>query len=351
MAWTCSSWATASSGSPASARRPSWRRRGSTRRGPGALSPAARAALRCPRCGGALDDTETELRCGAPSCQTGYARIEGVPVLLDDEHSIFDETTIKTYLSNFSAPPSARWRERTGRFLPSISRNIASERNLRRLADLLRLRTEPLVLVLGGRAPSLGMDTILGHPDFDCIQSDVIPGPEVNLICDAHSLPFGDASVDCVVAQAVLEHVLDPALCAAQIARVLKPGGLLYAETPFMQQVHAGALDFTRFTHLGHRRLFRAIDEIDSGIVCGPGMSLAWAWAYFLTSFARTGASRRALLTAARLTAFWWPWFDSYLADKPGAFDAASAFYFLGEKRGPTVPDREIPPLYRGAQQ
>ena len=43
--------------------------------------------------------------------------------------------------------------------------------------------------------------------------------------------------------------------------------------------------DFTRFTHLGHRRLFRRFEEIESGAVCGPGMTLAWSYTYFLTSF------------------------------------------------------------------
>jgi SAM-dependent methyltransferase len=38
--------------------------------------------------------------------------------------------------------------------------------------------------------------------------------------------------------QAVLEHALDPPVVVAEIYRVLKPGGLVYADTPFMQRVH-----------------------------------------------------------------------------------------------------------------
>ncbi len=84
-----------------------------------------------------------------------------------------------------------------------------------------------------------------------------------------------DESFDGVICQAVLEHVLDPYRCVEEIHRVLRPNGLVYAETPFMQQVHGGTHDFTRFTHLGHRRLFRKFAEVDSGVVCGPGMALA----------------------------------------------------------------------------
>ena len=55
---------------------------------------------------------------------------------------------------------------------------------------------------------------------------------------------------------------------------VYKDDGLVYADTPFMQQVHMGRYDFTRFTYLGHRRLFRKFEEIDSGAVSGPAMAL-----------------------------------------------------------------------------
>jgi hypothetical protein len=106
------------------------------------------------------------------------------------------------------------------------------------------------------------------------------------------------------VAQAVLEHVLDPWRCVEELHRVLASGGLVYAETPFMQQVHEGRFDFTRFTHLGHRRLFRRFEELDSGAVGGPGMALAWSWRYFLWSFARGPLSGSLLTTFASFTSF-----------------------------------------------
>lgn len=45
-------------------------------------------------------------------------------------------------------------------------------------------------------------------------------------------LPLPDASVDLAVADYVLEHVEDPAAFAAEIDRVLRPGGLFCARTP-----------------------------------------------------------------------------------------------------------------------
>ncbi len=62
---------------------------------------------------------------------------------------------------------------------------------------------------------------------------------------------------------------------AAEIHRVLRPGGIVYADTPFLQQVHEGAYDFTRFTDSGHRFLFRRFERIDSGSVAGCGHGAA----------------------------------------------------------------------------
>ena len=82
---------------------------------------------------------------------------------------------------------------------------------------------------------------------------------------------MADDSCDAVVVQAVLEHVLDPQVVVDEINRVLKPGGLVYAETPFMQQVHAGRYDFSRYSDAGHRWLFRQFEEVDRGLSAALG--------------------------------------------------------------------------------
>jgi SAM-dependent methyltransferase len=52
------------------------------------------------------------------------------------------------------------------------------------------------------------------------------------VIGDGRSLPFDDASFDVVFSIYVLEHVADPASFAAEIARVLRPGGVVIGLTP-----------------------------------------------------------------------------------------------------------------------
>ncbi len=47
----------------------------------------------------------------------------------------------------------------------------------------------------------------------------------------AEDLPYDDASFDLVVAQSVLEHVVDPQRVFEEVFRVLKPGGAFYFHT------------------------------------------------------------------------------------------------------------------------
>lgn len=234
------------------------------------------------------------------------------------------------------------------RYLPRIGWNPVSGRNYSRFSQiLLDASKRPRVLIVGGAR--LGNGLTLDNPSIEWVESDIERSDRTGLICDGQRIPFGDESFDGVVAQAVLEHVFDPHQVAAEIARVLRSGGAVYAETPFLQQVHAGARDFTRFTHLGHRRLFRSFVEIDSGPASGPGTAFAWACQAFVMSFLSGALSRRIGAGVTRLSFFWLKYADLLLLNRPGAFDASAAYYFLGRK-GELLPDRQLLGSYRGAQ-
>ena len=72
----------------------------------------------------------------------------------------------------------------------------------------------------------VGTGTLYSNPSFETINADVSFGPVTDLICDAHDIPFQDETFDCAIAQAVLEHVLDPYRCVLEMHRVLKPNGI-----------------------------------------------------------------------------------------------------------------------------
>jgi ubiquinone/menaquinone biosynthesis C-methylase UbiE len=194
----------------------------------------------------------------------------------------------------------------------------------------------------------MGMDIIYDHESFEILESDVSFGEYTKVICDAHDLPFQDNTFDCVIIQAVLEHVLEPQRCVSEIHRVLNDSGIVYAETPFMQQVHMKQYDFTRFTHLGHRWLFKNFEELMSGPCCGPGMALAWSYSSFLQSFTTSSVINSLLTTFAQITSFFFKYFDYFLINKPGAFDTASGYYFLGKKSSKSLSNKELIQQFKG---
>ena len=304
--------------------------------------------LRCPVCGAELQVVDEDLHCTEDDCGTRFPSVDGIPILINQRHSVF---TIRGFLNQ--APtffkPVGRVRRWISACLPSLSHNVAAKKALAQLREhLLRRSDRPVVLVLGGGIIGDGMEVLLDDPAIEVIESDVALAPRTQLVCDAHDLPFAQASFDGVVVQAVLEHVVDPMRCVEEIRRVLKDNGLVYADTPFIQQVHGREFDFTRYTRLGHRRLFRRFGELSSGVTGGPGTALAWSARYFLLSFFATPRLRAIVSGFSRLALFWLKYFDFCLMHKATAFDAAAAFYFLGEKTSDVLSDRELVESYRG---
>lgn len=275
-----------------------------------------------------------------------YPIIDGIPILINNKTSIF---SIENFVNREST--TFNLQEKTilkiiKEFLPAIGVNLKAEKNYNEISAILPDQAK--ILVIGGSIKGIGIDCLYNRESFDIIATDVTVGPETQLICDAHDIPFEDQTFDCVVIQAVLEHVLDPQRCVSEMHRVLNSSGIVYAETPFMQQVHMKEYDFTRFTHLGHLRLFRSFDELHSGPVGGPGMALAWSYKYFLKSFSSTPIISKILGAFASFTSFHLKYFDHMLIDKPGSYDAASGFYFLGRKSKTTRTDKDLIKQFKG---
>jgi SAM-dependent methyltransferase len=129
---------------------------------------------------------------------------------------------------------------------------------LRRFAELANARGGPL-LQIGARTPH-GADAVpprhLLHGRV--IGLDIHPGRSVDVVGDAHGLSrfLRERSVDGVLSASVLEHLQAPWLLAAEINRVLKPGGLVYHEVPGAWPAHAQPNDFWRISAEGLCVLF-----------------------------------------------------------------------------------------------
>jgi ubiquinone/menaquinone biosynthesis C-methylase UbiE len=305
--------------------------------------------LACPRCRSSLVRTDGGFRCGSESCalsaEGSFPDAGGQPVLVDFDESVIDREDVGV---RAAAPlVSHRWGlDRLPRSLHRVWKpyNAVAARNV----DLLlsTVGRPATVLVVGGGTLGNGVERIYDEEGIRAIGFDVYGSSLTQFVADAHRIPLAGECVDAVVVQAVLEHVLDPEQVVAEIRRVLRPGGLVYAETPFLQQVHAGAYDFTRFTSSGHRYLFRGFEELAAGPVAGPGTQMLWSLDHLVRGVSRSelaGKLARALFFPLR-------YLDA-IVPEPYAMDNASAYFFVGRRADRELAPQEIVGYYRGAQR
>jgi len=133
----------------------------------------------------------------------------------------------------------------------------------------------------------------------------------IDQFCDlSQPLPFADAQFDTVLSSDVIEHLPDPLLAFNEMGRVLKPGGVLLLNTPFLYMLHEVPHDFYRHTRYSLARLadlagmevveLKEIGGIADvygdlvaktlGLLPGIGRPLSVAWQGLLGGLAKTGA-------------------------------------------------------------
>ena len=304
-------------------------------------------ALRCPRCRSPLAPGDRGYACANGDCPAGkpFPSSRGLPALIDFDRSVLRASDLSKDTGVLDRKPPRPLVTFVRRHLMPYNHR-AAENAQRFLAELRKRADKPVILVVGGGAVGSGAEALYSAEDVQLVGFDLYGSENVQLLADAHHMPFADGSFDGVWVQAVLEHVLEPQVVVDEIGRVLRDDGLVYAETPFLQAVHEGPYDFTRFTDSGHRWLFRRFELIDSGAVLGPFAQLLWS----------INQSARALFRSAKagmavqLLFFWLKYFDRLVPDAE-ARDGASALFLLARKSGAGLSPREAIDYYRGAQR
>ena len=102
-------------------------------------------------------------------------------------------------------------------------------------------------LAPGARVADLGCGSgafthLLARRGYACVGLDISPKlvelgrrkyPDVEFLeGDVEHLPFPDASLDGILLSAIVHHLPDPSRCAAEVFRVLRPGGRFVAFDP-----------------------------------------------------------------------------------------------------------------------
>ena len=298
----------------------------------------------CPICAGQLHWECDGIECLNPECRRRFRVLQGVPVLADEEACPISFEPDRASDNKSTAKSLAlRW-------LPSLDLNVVPERVKVRLHEEVFARSaRPVVLNIGGKHPTSITDQLCTHPDIQAIECDLAYRPRTRLLADPSRIPLADASVDAVLLDALLEHVPDPDAVTREALRVLKPGGVFYADTPFMIQVHGGAFDYSRMSLQAQRWMFRDLEELESGVSSGPSVALGYSIQYFMLCFVSSRPSRYAVKAFTRLIFFWLKYFDLLLSQQPAARDAAAGFYFLGRKSKTRLTAHDTIALYDGA--
>ena len=179
---------------------------------------------------------------------------------------------------------------------------------------------------------NLGSGNLRVHtsvPNFDMASY-----PNVDVICDVTDLPLEDDSVDAVVASFVLEHLPEPRRAVREMHRVLRPGGRIFSEVPFVVGYHAAPGDFRRWTHEGVLRLHREFEPEAILPRGGPTSALLWIlqeWVAMLFCFG-SWRLHRLIYLAAMLVTFPIKYLDVLLQHLPQARNINACFAFVGRK-------------------
>lgn len=168
------------------------------------------------------------------------------------------------------------------------------------------------------------------------INLDLADLAQVDISAPAAPLPFRDGTLGLVVAQEVFEHLPDPHATLREIFRVLRPGGLLYVQTPWMLGWHSGPQDFWRFSREGMAQLLRgdfAVERVEPSLGHGSGF---YRVAVEYCAITAGSLARPLYLPAKALAALLFipfRWADLVSARNPEAHRIAGGFLAIARKR------------------
>ncbi len=213
-----------------------------------------------------------------------------------------------------------------GRIYANHNRSAAVRRGLAAvLADL-------------DRAGEWGLDAGAGqkriHPRLFAL--DVSRAANPHCLATAEALPFASASLALVVSQEVIEHLADPWRAVGEAARVLRPGGRLYLQAPFVIGYHPSPRDYWRFTAEGLRRLIESagleLEHLETTVGAGSGM---YRIAVEFWAVVAASACAPLYLPAKALAAIVLHplcWLDRWTAASPAAHRIAGGYLAIAVK-------------------
>jgi SAM-dependent methyltransferase/uncharacterized protein YbaR (Trm112 family) len=286
--------------------------------------------LACPDCradlkwhGGSLDP--------CPLCGRAFDVQDGVPILHPRDGSPVSEAGRQFFVEEPGRLDSIRQRNPRLARLLDLPDFTTPSKSLPRSA---RWQREHLVQAAPGeRILNLGSGVRKLYHNTNILNFDIAPHENAAVVGNGERLPFRDRSFDAVVLDAVIEHLAHPQRVVGEVERVLKPGGIVLAQVPFLYPFHAAPHDYQRFTPAGLEVLFENFEVLESGTDRRPGRAVLEV----MSAYAATFSDNRTISYALRwLTAWMWlpiKFLDPWLSRKSRASHVVAGSSILARKR------------------
>ncbi|MCP5348426.1 MAG: methyltransferase domain-containing protein [Gammaproteobacteria bacterium] len=300
--------------------------------------------LRCPYCRGTLIFRQQSAQCDG--CEANFPIFRDIPLLMTQTSKVLSEEKLSSSDGKNMVEEYSRSQVDDGAPTPSLlSRFIALIKPPDIMLDYLdHTENHPLKGIWGDGGKTHLALNVGGGPHRESnspneITMNIKPFFNVDLVGDGHNIPAADDSFDTVLSMSVLEHVDDPVKVAQEMFRVLKPGGQLYVEVPFILFYHGYPSDFTRWTSDGLKKLFPDLEEVQTGMTKGPVSAMLQSINGVLIILIPSNLVilRKIVSGIYRWVFFLFKYVDLLVRDNPSAHIMAGGFYIIGRK--PVVSD------------
>jgi uncharacterized protein YbaR (Trm112 family) len=263
--------------------------------------------LACPTCKTGVQRQDDTLVC--PQCKRAYPIVNGVPVLLPDGSVPSTE-----YQHDLKIRPT---------YDPWIHRVVMQS-----------LPASAIILDIGAGNLALDLPNV--------IRMDVTLTPYVDVVGDAHLMPFLPGTFDFVFSLAVIEHLRQPFVAAQEMHDVLHDGGYVYGECNFVFAYHGYPHHYFNASQQGLEQVFTPFEKLRSGVAPYqmPSAALEMVLNTYIQSMTKDddpGASAFRLLLREVLAQPLGTYDGAFTEE--GALNVAAGVYFFGRRPSPGPSD------------
>lgn len=261
--------------------------------------------LACPVCKGDVVRNGDRLLCGA--CPKAYPIVNGVPVMFPDGGvpTITHESELIT----------------ADTYFPWVHRVV-----------LQSLLDDQIVLEVG--SGNMAID------DPCVIRMDVHLTAHVDIVADAHFLPFKNDVFDFIFSLAVFEHLRQPFAAAAEIRRTLKDGGYTYNECNFVFAYHGYPHHYFNASIQGLEQVFSQFRQLRTGVAPYqmPAFALQMVVLTYLrrTTLGHYSEGKPFFQLLEKVCSQDLPYYDKYFTEADAAYVAAGCYLFGVKQDSPS---------------